>query len=78
MQTVRNGLHRLIHHLAGIPDRLRTRAALRRLDARQLEDIGLAPYQIDDVVAGRSERPARPAPRPRLPVAARPVCCPAE
>ena len=78
MQAIRTSLHRLIHKLATMRRRARTRAELRRLSPRQLDDIGLAPYQIDDFIAGRlPEPPARPTLNRLRPRPAQLACCPA-
>ena len=37
-------------------DQRRTLAELSRLTVRQLEDIGLAPYQIEDAARGKLRR----------------------
>lgn len=49
-------LDRIAKDLRRWRDTRRTIAELSRLTARQLEDIGLAPYEIEDAARGKFRR----------------------
>jgi uncharacterized protein YjiS (DUF1127 family) len=49
-------LTRINNELRRWRDQRRTFNELSRLTARQLEDIGLAPYQIEDAARGKFRR----------------------
>ena len=48
--------NRINHEIRRWRDQRRTVAELSKLSARQLDDIGIAPYEIEDAVRGRFRR----------------------